>query len=164
MDIFYNEHRLILENLIRHNVDFILVGGYAVNYHGYNRSTGDMDIWLRPDNDNKLLLLSALGEIGYEKAGLDVIEEWDFTKPQGFYIGKDPERTDFMTFISGVTFSETKKMVIAAAIEGLLLPVIQLNDLIKNKTSTGRGKDLIDVEYLEKIVKLKKTEISKRRN
>ena len=156
MDIFYDEHRLILEMLIRHNVDFILVGGYAVNYHGYNRSTGDMDIWLRPDNENKLLLISALKDLGYDKAGLDVVGEWDFTKPQGFYIGKQPERTDFMTFILGINFNESRKIVIEAEIEGLPLPVIHLNDLIKNKTSAGRGKDLIDAEYLERIIKLKK--------
>ena len=79
MNIFYQEHRIILKTLLEHRVDFILIGGYAVNYYGYNRVTGDMDIWLAPDNDNKEMLLKALASLGFDEDGINTIRSWDFT-------------------------------------------------------------------------------------
>jgi predicted nucleotidyltransferase len=155
MNIFYEEHRIILDKLIDKGIDFILIGGYAVNYHGYNRSTGDMDLWIKPDNANKLLLLAALIEIGYDKEGISTLETWDFTLPQSFYIGNEPERTDFMTHISGVNFNEAKGMIVQANIDGLLLPIIHINTLIQNKKASTRGKDRVDAEYLEKIIQFR---------
>lgn len=157
MNIFYNEHRNLLLSLIEYKVEFILVGGYIVNYYGYNRSTGDMDIWLKPDNENKIQLILALKNLNFEEVGLATIESWDFEKPQMFHIGNKnrPDRTDFMTFISGVKYDEANKNKIIVDIEGLNLPIIHYENLIQNKKSSGRLKDLADVEYLEKIILLK---------
>ena len=55
MNIFLEEHQEILKALNKNGVDFLLVGGFAVNYHGYNRTTGDMDLWIKPDNENKMI-------------------------------------------------------------------------------------------------------------
>ncbi|MEO5582860.1 MAG: hypothetical protein ABIR66_09215, partial [Saprospiraceae bacterium] len=60
MNIFLEEHQNILSNMMLNNVEFLLIGGYAVIFHGYLRSTGDMDIWVRPSNENKILLINAL--------------------------------------------------------------------------------------------------------
>ena len=60
MNIFLKEHYLLLEKLINAGVEFIIIGGYAVNYHGYNRTTGDLDLWIKPDNDNRDILLTVL--------------------------------------------------------------------------------------------------------
>lgn len=157
MNIFFKEHQLILNALLKHNVDFMLIGGYAVNYYGYNRTTGDMDIWLNPDNVNKELLLEALSELGFDKEGIDTIRSWDFSKPQKFHIGsqQQPDKTEFMTHISGIAFADAKEKRITADIDGLPLPLIHYNSLIQNKKSTGRLKDAADVEYLEKIMHLK---------
>jgi hypothetical protein len=157
MNIFYHEHRIILEALLQKNVDFMLIGGYAVNYYGYNRVTGDMDIWLRPDNSNKDSLLDALNNIGFDDAGIATIRSWDFTQPQKFHIGKEkqPDQTEFMTHISGVGYDEAKQNTIIANIDGLSLPFINYSSLIQNKRSTGRTKDITDIEYLEKIMHLK---------
>ena len=158
MNIFYEEHRLILTTLLEHRVDFILIGGYAVNYYGYHRSTGDMDIWLKPDNYNKEELLNALRKLRFDHEGISIIKSWDFTQPQKFRIGneKQPDRTEFMTHISGIQYEDASKSKIIADIEGLVLPIIHYNSLIQNKKSTGRLKDAADVEYLEKIMHLKK--------
>ena len=56
MNIFFKEHHEILAALLKHRVNFMLIGGYAVNYYGYHRTTGDMDIWLEPSNENKEML------------------------------------------------------------------------------------------------------------
>ncbi|MBX3240828.1 MAG: hypothetical protein KIT80_22945 [Chitinophagaceae bacterium] len=157
MNIFFKEHRDILQALLHYQADFLLIGGYAVNYYGYNRVTGDMDIWINPDNQNKELLLRALASLGFDEEGIDTIRGWDFSHPQKFHIGGDgqPDKTEFMTHISGVNYSIAKENSILADIDGLSLPLIHYNDLIQNKKATGRAKDRVDVEYLEKIMHLK---------
>jgi predicted nucleotidyltransferase len=161
MNILYKEHKLILQKILDKKVSFILVGGYAVNYYGYNRVTGDMDVWLQPDNNNKNLLITALQELDFDEEGLKVIEGWDFTNPQLFHIGQKPDLTDFMTHIAGVNFETAKANAIEANIDGLNLKIIHLNNLIENKKATGRLKDLADVEYLQKILHLKNKNGSK---
>ena len=155
MNIFYDAHRLILQKLLNKKVNFILIGGYAVNFYGYNRVTGDMDVWLQPDNENKKLLISVLQELAFDDEGIKTIESWDFTKPQLFHIGEQPELTDFMTHISGVTYESANQNSTKANLDGLTLQIIHINNLIDNKKLTGRLKDLADVEYLQKIITLK---------
>ena len=154
MNLLYDTHKWLLQKLIDKKVDFILIGGYAVNYYGYNRVTGDMDIWIKPDNDNKKLLLEAL-QSDFDDEGLRVIDSWDFTRPQFFHIGNKPDLTDFLTFIAGVEYETSKQNAVFANIEGINLYIIHFNNLIENKKATGRLKDLADVEYLQKIFHLK---------
>jgi hypothetical protein len=120
MNIFYDAHKLVLQKLLDKQVNFILVGGYAVNYYGYNRVTGEMDVWLQPDNSNKKLLLIALPELGFDEEGITIIDSWDFTKPQLFHIGEKPDLTDFMTHISGVKYDIAKRNSTLANIDGLV--------------------------------------------
>lgn len=157
MNIFFKEHHDILQALLLHHVNFMLIGGYAVNYYGYNRTTGDMDIWLQPTNENKELLLQALSALGFDEEGMEIIRQWDFTLPQKFHIGTDrqPDKTEFMTHISGVNYSLASENKILADMDGLKLPIIHYNNLIQNKKSTGRTKDTSDIEHLEKIMHLK---------
>jgi len=158
MNIFFKEHQEILATLLKHKVSFMLIGGYAVNYYGYNRVTGDMDIWIEPSNENKELLLQALTAIGFDDDGIAIIRSWDFSVPQLFHIGdsSQPDKTEFMTHITGVDYLIAYSNRIMADLDGLMLPIIHYNNLIQNKKSTGRSKDNADVEYLEKITLLKK--------
>ena len=157
MNIFFKEHHEILAALLKHRVNFMLIGGYAVNYYGYHRTTGDMDIWLEPSNENKEMLLQAFTALGFDDEGIHTIRNWDFTKPQKFHIGSNsqPDKTDFLTHISGVAFPNSFAQKTLADIDGFSLPVIHYNSLIQNKKSSGSTKDLADVEYLEKIILLK---------
>lgn len=151
MDIFLEAHLEVLNALVDHQVDFILVGGYAVNFYGYNRVTGDLDLWLRPDNANKTLLVDAMEWLGFEEEGLATIRSWNFAKSNLFSIMERPFQVEFMTHITGVEFSQAKEHAAQVEFDGLAIKIIHLNDLIKNKTLSGRTKDLADVEYLNKI-------------
>jgi len=73
MNILLEPHKQLLRSLIEFKVDFILIGGYAVNFHGYNRVTGDMDVWLKPDNENREKFISYLKAEGFEKESLNRI-------------------------------------------------------------------------------------------
>ena len=155
MNIFIENHRMVLKKMIEKKVDFMLIGGYAVNYYGYNRVTGDMDIWIKPTNNNKLLLLDAMAAMGFDEEGMNTIKNWDFTTAQLFNIFEKPQQTEFMTHISGVKYDEAKPTALQANIDGLAIPLIHIQSLIKNKKASGRLKDLTDAAELEKILHLK---------
>jgi hypothetical protein len=144
-----------LKTLIDCQVDFLIAGGYAVIYHGYVRTTGDMDIWLRPDYENKIKLLGALARQGLQDDSIQFVSQLDFTTPVSFHIGQIPEKIDFFTFITGLEFDAAKQHSVTLNIENLQVPFLSLPDLIINKMMTTRKRDQVDVEELQKIQKLK---------
>ncbi len=156
MNIFNNNHQKLLERLINHKVIFLLVGGYAVIYHGYKRTTGDMDLWFEPNNENKARLINVLKEFEFDKDGIEHIEQLDFRKHLAFHFWEEPERVDCLTHISNVTFKEAYAQKIVSDIEGVLIPIIHYNHLIQSKISSNRLKDKADVEELQKVNKFKK--------
>ncbi|MEQ8424059.1 MAG: hypothetical protein RIA63_05065 [Cyclobacteriaceae bacterium] len=109
MNILLKEHQDFLIQLIDAQVDFILIGGYAVIYHGYARTTGDMDIWLRPENDNREKLTKLFKSIGIVQDDLDTLNNSDFALPLAFQINNLPKRIDFLTKIVGLKFEEAIK-------------------------------------------------------
>lgn len=156
MNILMDDHRQLLLSLLNNNVSFILIGGYAVIYYGYGRITGDMDIWLQPDNENRNKLLNALKDFGVEESDLEKLEKTDFTVPQVFYIGAKPRRIDFLTKVSGISFSEAISQVNYFGLQDKQVPVIHYHHLILTKITTGRAKDKADIEELERINKYRK--------
>lgn len=156
MNIFNDNHQKLLECLIKNNVVFLLVGGYAVIFHGYKRTTGDMDLWFEPNNENKTLLINVLREFEFDREGIEHVEQLDFTKHLAFHFWEEPERVDCLTYISNVTFKDAYDQKIVSDIEGILIPIIHYNHLIQSKISSNRLKDKADVEELQKINKFKK--------
>jgi len=157
MNVFVPEHRQMLLALVKHEVNFMLIGGYAVIHYGYERSTGDMDIWLKLGNDNKNKLLAALAEFGIEDEDLNSLNRMNLDKAiPVFFIGEPPRRIDFVTAISRVAFDDAIKNTSYFNLEDQQIPVIHYNDLILSKIHTGRAKDKADIEELEKINKYKK--------
>ncbi len=156
MNVFVPEHRQMLLTLIKHEVNFMLIGGYAVIHYGYERSTGDMDIWLQLGNDNKNRLLAALAEFGIADEDIEQLNRIDLgsTVPV-FFIGEPPRRIDFVTAISRVDFDDAVRNATHFNLEDKQIPVIHYNDLIRSKIDTGRAKDKADIEELEKIRKYK---------
>jgi hypothetical protein len=156
VNVFDNYTVIVLKSLIKHSVRFIVVGGYAVNYYGYRRTTGDIDIWLEPSNgENKTKLLAAFREIGIPAESIQHLADLNFETPQVFMDGVEPQKIDFMTSLSGVNFDEAwiqKKIV---SIDELDVPFINYQHLIISKISTERVKDKLDVEQLQKINKNK---------
>lgn len=157
MNILVEEYRELLKALIKYQVNFMLIGGYAVIHYGYDRTTGDLDIWLQTGNDNRNRLVKALKEYGIEDDDIEELQNMDFTNPiPVFFIGKIPRRVDFVTLVSNITFDEAIKEVNHFDLEGKKVPVIHYNHLILTKLSTNRLKDKADIEELERINKFKK--------
>ena len=154
MNIFLEEHQAIISKLISHQVEFLLIGGYAVIFHGYIRSTGDLDVWVRPTNGNKSLLIKALMDYGYEEKDLGPLHEIDFSRHMAFSIGDEPEKIEFINYINIVNFEEANQNKIVYELEGLNIPFINIRELILSKMNTGRKKDEADVEELQKIISL----------
>ena len=142
------DYKEMLQLLLEEQVNFILVGAYALSAHGYPRATGDIDIWVKADEANSKKIYQALARFG---APLEQINENGFAG-EGiiFQIGVAPRRIDIITQIDGVTYDEADEDKIVVEVEELKLPIISLSKLIKNKMSTGREKDKLDAKFLIK--------------
>lgn len=156
MNVFDEYTKNVVLKLNEFKVDYIVFGGYAVNYHGFIRTTGDIDLWIRPDNGaNKDRLLDALAALNIPGAGIARVKKMDFTKPTMFRDGEVPRRIDFMTHISRVKFEEAWEKKIEAEFEGIKMNFLHLNHLILSKIGTGRPKDNMDIDELQKIQAIK---------
>ncbi len=134
--------------LIENKADYLIVGGYAVGVHGYPRFTGDLDIWLNPTVENATKILKCIDLFGF---GTLNFTEKDFTKEENvIQLGYPPLRIDLLTTIDGVKFQDCYKNKVIFEMDDLQVNFISYNDLIKNKTSSGRLRDLDDIENLEK--------------
>lgn len=89
----------ILHSFTKENVEFMLCGGFAVNFHGYNRSTSDLDIWVKPNENNKTKIISALLKIGYPKESENLIGNLNFLQPFVFSLGLEPIDVDIFNHI-----------------------------------------------------------------
>ncbi len=156
MNLFIHTHQELLASLLHNDVDFIIIGGFAVIFHGYHRTTGDVDIWLKPDNENKTRLLKALESFGIVSEALQELAALDFQQHLAFHIGKEPEKIEFLTYIIGVTFDEADLQKVTADIDQLKIPFLHYHHLVLSKLNTGRLQDLADVEELQKIARNKK--------
>jgi len=157
MNIFFDQHLKILHSLIRYKVRFILIGGYAVNFHGYIRATGDMDLWLEPSKDNQKHFVAMLKAEGFSEDSIRSVAALDFSQPSAFHIGQEPVRIAFLTGISGIDFYDAWKNRNELTFENLTIPVISFADLIVSKLTTGRTRDKLDVEELQQIERIRKS-------
>jgi hypothetical protein len=137
-------------------VKYIMVGGVAVNLHGYSRTTNDIDVWIKDTSENRKALGLAFVQFGY-----DEIELEDFQFVPGwtdFFIGSGIllDILIDMVGLEGYSFDECLKLASVAEIEDTPVPFLHINQLIANKKAANRSKDQIDVIELEKIVKLRK--------
>jgi predicted nucleotidyltransferase len=156
MNLFIEKHQELLKNLLINGVEFIIIGGYSVIFYGYPRSTGDVDIWLKPDNVNKEKLMNVLRAMDFFEADLQYIANLDFTKHVVFSMWDEPEKVDLLTRISMVEFEDADKRKVIADIDSIQVPFIHLDDLVLSKFNTGRLKDKADIEELQKIQNAKK--------
>lgn len=124
----------------------MIVGGYAVAWHGYPRFTGDIDFWLAISKENAQKTIEVLNAFGF--SSLDISES-DFLKEDiVLQLGYPPIRIDLLTSVTGLVFDECYPNVIKAIIDGVETFVIDKESLIKNKRATGRNRDLGDIEEL----------------
>jgi predicted nucleotidyltransferase len=130
-----------------HEVKYLVVGGAAVNTLAYIRMTEDLDFWLQRSEDNAERALSALEAFGF--AG--EFSRQDLLDPKAvLMLGRPPNRIDLLTWISGCDFDDCYARRTYENLDGVVVPMISLQDLLVNKKASGRHKDLADVEEIEK--------------
>ena len=135
-----------LKLLSEHEVRYLLIGGYAVSYHGYPRATEDLNIWVAVHPDNARKLVGVLKHFGFEDPALT--PELFLQKPKIIRMGFPPMRLEITTSISGVEFDECYRTRIVDTIDGVKVSLIDLEHLKKNKKASGRAKDIADLENL----------------
>jgi len=146
--MFNPDFKEFVQLLIKNQVEYLVVGGYAVSIHGYPRYTGDLDVWANPTKKNSVKVLDCLNEFGF--SSLELTEN-DFIKEYGIIqLGYPPVRIDIMNTLDGVTFDDCFKNKSIIEIDSLPVNFISLNDLIKNKKATARPRDIDDIENLTK--------------
>jgi len=127
-------------------VNYLLVGGYAVGYHGYPRATADMDIWIAIDPENAQKVIDAIHEFGFFDPELKIATFSELKKI--VRMGNPPIRIEIISEIDGVEFNTCYTNRVVAKIDGLNVNIIDLENLKKNKKASGRLKDLADLENL----------------
>jgi len=141
-----NDFKELLELFNRHKVEYVIVGGYAVAFHGAPRVTGDIDFFVRPTGDNAERVLRALDEFGFGSLNLS---KDDFITPgMVVQLGVPPVRIDIITRVSGVPWEKADAGKAAGFYADTPAYFIGRDDLVANKRATGRKKDLADVEAL----------------
>lgn len=148
-NVFHRDFLDLLRAFCKHDVDFLVVGAYAMAAHGVPRATGDLDVWVRPTAENAKKVHAALAEFG---APLDEhkVHPEDFTQSGTVYqIGLPPRRIDILTSISGVSFEQAWPGRLEVKIGELTVPFLGKRDLIRNKKASGREKDLLDAKTLQ---------------
>ena len=136
-----------IELLNKNNVNYLLVGGYAVGYHSRPRYTEDIDIWIEPSLENAKKIIHVLNKFGF--TGVSVSIEELIQPEKIIQLGLPPQRIDILTSIDGVNFNEAWERRIVDSFGDIPVFIISLKDLIKNKSSSGRIKDLQDIEWIK---------------
>lgn len=156
MDIFDEEILKFWKALQDNSVQYIMIGGYAINLHGYQRFTGDLDIWLNDTLENRKNLRKAF--ISCDMGDYSQIESMQFVPGWTNFNLNNGLSLDILTVMKGLenyTFDECMQMASIADIETVKVPFLHINQLIENKKVINRPKDQIDILALQQIQKLR---------
>ena len=134
-----------LKLLNSNQVEYLVIGGYAINYYGFPRATGDLDIWIAIHAENAQRLAKVLRDFGFPQANTGA-----FLEPRKVIrMGVPPIRLELLTSISGVEFEDCYPRRLEVEWDCIAVNLIQLDDLKRNKRASGRLKDRLDLEQLE---------------
>ena len=136
----------LLNSFNAQQVEYLLIGGYAVGYYGYPRATADMDIWVAVYPENAEKIVTVLKEFGFDVPELST--ELFLKEDQIVRMGLPPIRIEIVTSISGVHFPECFAERVVANLDGVDVNIISIKHLIINKRASGRYKDLNDLDNL----------------
>lgn len=148
-NIFNLDFQDFIKALNEAEVDYQLLGGYAVILYGHNRTTGDMDIWIEPTQHNFVKMLNAFRIFGLPT---NMISENDFLNTEDydvFTFGRPPVSIDIMTKVKGLDFRETYSEVNINESQGFVIKLLSYDNLLKSKVAANRNKDLYDIQKLE---------------
>lgn len=145
---FSQDMRELIEAFEKNNVQYVLVGGFAVNYYGYLRATQDIDFLVMPSEENALNLMNALSEFGFGGAGIP--KECFEQKGTAVHLGVEPNRIDLLTNLLGVSNFTIFENLERVEFGGVLLNIISYEDLVEAKRRSERPRDLADADELQK--------------
>jgi hypothetical protein len=148
VDLF-PDFKALLELLNSAGVRYLILGGYAVNHYGYQRATDDLDIWIAIDPENTQRVSQVLREFGDFPAA-SVKPSMFQQKQKVFIFGREPARVDILTSPSAVDFEASYARRNVVEWDGVPVPLIGFEDLKRNKSGSGRPKDIADLENLPK--------------
>ena len=138
-----------VELFVAHEVQFLIVGGYALAAHGHPRYTKDLDVWVWLGPENAERIIAAIEDFGFGGLGLTAS---DFQEPDVIVqLGQEPQRIDILTYASGLEFSEAYKNRVYVLVGDVQVPFISVDDLRANKLATGRPRDLADAADLPTV-------------
>jgi hypothetical protein len=157
--IFTRDMKDFVEILKRNRVKHVLVGGFAVNYYGYVRTTQDIDILIFPSRKNSIKMMKVLLEFGFGNSGIP--QECFEKEGSAVHLGVEPNRIDLLTSLKGVSNSDIFKNKSQISYGDIKLNLISFGHLIECKRHSTRAKDLADVEELEKTAFEKKKKADK---
>ena len=135
-----------LRLLDANRVEYLLIGGYAVGYHGYPRATQDMDVWIAVYPENAVRMVNTMREFGFDVP--ELTPDLFLGKDTIVRMGVPPLRIEVATAISGVSFADCHAARIMDEIDGVPVAIISLPDLKTNKQASGQHRDLDDLEHL----------------
>lgn len=145
--------REFIELLNSRKVEYIVVGGHAVAFHGHPRFTGDIDFFIRMTSPNVRRVLAVLNDFGFGALG---ITERDLLQPKRIIqLGHPPNRIDILTSISGVDFDSAWETRVEVVMDDQPVSLLGWDELLRNKKAAGRPKDLADLEKLLAVAKRK---------
>jgi len=142
------DYKDFISALNNNNVRYVIVGAYALAFHGHPRATGDIDIWIQPERENATALLAALRDYGFES--LNLTEE-DILSGDVIQLGYAPVRIDLLTALSGLMNEEIMESREPGSFDDLPVSYLGREAFIKNKRSIGRHRDLADIELLGEL-------------
>jgi len=145
--VLNQDFKEFIQSLNNNQVHYLIVGGYAVAFHGHPRYTKNIEIWIELEKDNASKLIKTLDQFGFGSLGL---KEDDFLmEDQIIQLGYPPNRIDLLTSLSGIDFKLCYGLRVQVEVEGVIVNFIDLESLKKNKQASGRHQDLADLENLE---------------
>ena len=146
--MFNPDFKEFVQLLNSYQVRYLVIGGYAVAYHGHPRYTKDLDIWLDVSKANAKRVVAVLAEFGFESLGYT---ERDFTEPNHVVqLGQPPMRIDLLVGLESLSFRRCFASRMTVEVDGIKVNMIDRASLIRSKRSAGRTQDLADVEQLER--------------
>ena len=142
-----NDFKELLELFNAHKVEYLIVGGYALAFHGAPRFTGDIDLLVKPDPQNAERILAALDDFGF--GSLDLSQSDFSTSGNVIQLGVPPVRIDIITSVTGVTWDKADAGKVSGRYSECPVFFISREDFIANKKAIGRAKDKADIEALQ---------------
>jgi len=153
MDVLHDEFLLFLNCAHKNNLRYLLIGGFAVNYYGYNRNTDDMDVWLAPNNQNRQAFINTLLCMNYSENEVNPLYNEDFTNHFVGSLTSGNARIDILTVVHyAISYDDAeKKKEVFEITEGVYMNIVPYDFLKDIKLRSTREKDLYDIARLEEI-------------